>query len=228
MYGDTPAPALGAELSPYERIKRAILEGTFAPGEPLVEAQLGKWCQVSRTPIREALGRLEQDGLAIRTDRGMMVRARSPEEILDIYEVRIYLEGAAGRMAAERHTRMDIMRLEHELRRNEEAPVDDGDALAQTNRDFHRAVWLASHNEALIDLLDRLNLHLLRYPATTLTAPERWDEALQQHRTLIDAIVARDGDLAQQICEHHFTIARDIRLSLWANDAAGLPSSTRT
>lgn len=207
-------------LSTYERIKQAILDGTFEPGAALGESSLGAWCQVSRTPIREALGRLEQDGLVVRTDRGMTVRRRTPEEILDIYEARIYLEGAAARGAAERRTRVDLLRIERQHALAMEADASDGDELARVNRDFHRTIWLASHNEAIVDLLDRLNLHLLRYPATTLTFDGRWPQALDQHGELVEAIVARDAPRAQRVAENHFTVARDIRLELWDEDYA--------
>jgi DNA-binding GntR family transcriptional regulator len=202
-------------ISPYERIKQAILDGTFQPGFALVELSVAEWCGVSRTPIREALLRLEQDGLVNKSERGMIVRERTPEEILDIYEVRISLEEAAARIAAERHTLLDRVRLEHLMTRVEEADGPLGQVHADRNRDFHRGIWLASHNESLIDLLDRLNLHLLRYPITTLTAPGRWEESLQEHRQLVAAILARDPGRAQETAQHHFTTARDIRLALW-------------
>jgi DNA-binding GntR family transcriptional regulator len=202
-------------MSPYDRIKQAILDGTFPPGFALVELSVAEWCGVSRTPIREALLRLEQDGLVTKSDRGMIVRERTPEEILDIYEVRIALEGTAARLAAERHTVLDRARLEGLAKRMEEAKGTLGQKHADRNRDFHRGIWLASHNESLIDLLDRLNLHLLRYPITTLTAPGRWDESLQEHRELVAAILARHPAKAQKIAERHFTAARDIRLALW-------------
>ena len=104
-------PVNDAKTSPYERLKRAILRGEFPPGHPLVETYLARWCQVSRTPIREALTRLEQDGLVLRTDKGLVVRERSPEEILDIYETRVVLEATAARVAAIRRSRFDVMTL---------------------------------------------------------------------------------------------------------------------
>jgi DNA-binding GntR family transcriptional regulator len=205
-------------LSPYERIKKGILAGTFPPEFVLAETALAELCGVSRTPIREALGRLLQDGLVTRTDRGMAVRARTPEEILDIYETRIALEGTAARMAALRHTRIDRSRLERLRALAEEADETDGQALADRNRELHRGVWMASHNLALIDLLERLDLHLLRYPITTLTSPGRWAEALREHQELLSAVFERDAAKAQEIAEHHFVTARDIRLSLWDNN----------
>jgi DNA-binding GntR family transcriptional regulator len=204
--------------SPYERIKQAILDGTFQPGVPLVETAIAGWCGVSRTPIREALSRLEHDGLLKKSDRGMMVRERTAEEILDIYETRISLEATAARLAAERHTPIDRRRLEHLLAMVEETTEPLGDLHVDRNRDFHRGVWLASHNQSLIDLLDRLNLHLHRYPITTLTAPGRWQQSLDEHRSLLEAVIARDAKRAESFAEQHFRTARDIRLAHWEDD----------
>lgn len=207
-------------MTPYERIKQAILDGTFEPGAALVESSVAEWCGVSRTPVREALTRLEQDGLIARTDRGVIVRERTPEEILDIYEVRIALETVAARIAAERATALDKVRLERLCARAEEADPSDGDALAERNREFHRGIVRASHNESLIDVLDRLDMHLLRYPATTLQYPGRWEKALVEHRNLVEAIANRDADRAADLASHHFTTARDIRLSVWEEELA--------
>lgn len=203
--------------SAYEALKQAILRSELAPGQPLVESALASWLEVSRTPVREALNRLEQDGLVQRTDRGLMVRERSPEEILDIYETRIALEALVGQVAAERRTQYDVRTLRRLLDQGEDA--EDPDSRMENNRDFHQAMWRASHNESLIDLLARLNLHLARYPATTLSYPGRWAQARGEHAALVDAIEKRNGALAHEISLVHFTEARDIRLELWDLDA---------
>lgn len=202
--------------SPYERLKQAILNGELSPSQPLIETQLAEWCQVSRTPIREALTRLEQDGLVIRSDRGLVVRERSPEEILDIYETRIVLESAAARAAATRRSRIDILTLRQILSEADDVPPGDSDAMFRHNREIHGAIWRASHNESLIDLLTRLDHHLARYPATTLGAPGRWEEACGEHRAIIDAIENQQPDVAAELTTEHFMKARDLRLKLWA------------
>ncbi|MCW2898545.1 MAG: GntR family transcriptional regulator [Streptosporangiaceae bacterium] len=209
--GGAPAGA----MSPYDRIKKAIIDGTFQPGEVLTEAGLSELCGVSRTPVREALGRLEQDGLVTRTGRAVAVTVRTPEEILDIYETRVALEATAARMAAERHGVLDRVRLERLAAAAEGADRSDGEAMARANREFHRAVWQATHNLSLIDLLDRLHLHLLRYPVTTLTAPGRWERALAEHRALLAAVLDRDPVRAGEAAEEHFRAARDVRLAMW-------------
>jgi DNA-binding GntR family transcriptional regulator len=197
-------------------LKQAILSGELAPGQPLVETSVAAWCGVSRTPVREALQRLEQDGLVERNAHGLAVRARSPEEILDLYDTRLVLEASAGRFAAERRSDHDVRMLRWQLKRCETVTVGDVSAMVDANQQFHRTVWRASHNESLIDLLERLNLHLARYPGTTLASPGRWDAAVAEHSELVSAIERRDGDAAHDIALGHFAAARDIRLALFA------------
>jgi DNA-binding GntR family transcriptional regulator len=204
--------------STYDALKQAILDSELPPGQPLVESALATWLEVSRTPVREALNRLEQDGLIQRTDRGLMVRERSPEEILDIYETRIALEALVGQVAAERRTQYDLRVLRRLVEQGED--VVDQDGRMEVNRAFHQAMWRASHNDSLIDLLARLNLHLARYPATTLSYPGRWPQAIAEHASLVDAVETRNGALAHEISHVHFTEARDIRLELWDLDAS--------
>lgn len=204
---------------PYERIKTAIFDSTLEPGQPLVEKSIAEWCGVSRTPVREALLRLEQDGVVVRGPRGLIVRERSPEEILDLYETRIVLEATAARVAAERHTRLDRIRLEQLLEETSVEDEQDGAEMARLNRRFHEGIWNASHNAPLLDLLTRLNFHLARYPATTLRYPGRWEEGLREHGMLIQAILEKDTDRASELAERHFTAALDIRLKLWEEQA---------
>jgi DNA-binding GntR family transcriptional regulator len=199
----------------YQQLREAIVDGTLA-GAPLTELSLAAKYKVSRTPVREALRRLEQDGLVERGARGMQVRARSPEEILEIYEVRIILEGAAARAAAERRTDLDLMRVEQIHASMKAASRDDPERLATANRQFHEVIWAMSHNATLIDLLMRLHAHLIRYRETTLTYEDRWDEVLAEHQNLIEAIRAGDREKAGRIAEEHMTAARNVRLQMYA------------
>ena len=208
-----------ARQSPYERIKLGILNGDIPSGSQLVETELASRFHVSRTPVREALMRLEHDGLVARLDRTLYVRTRSPEEILDIYDTRIVLEAHAARLAAERRTSNDLLFLRQLASRMESKGADDIEGRAKLNRDFHRRVWQCTRSDTLIDLLERLNLHLARYPATTLAYPGRWEEANQQHVALLDALEERDVEKAYELATDHFSRARDIRLELWAGEA---------
>lgn len=209
-------PAAPMSLGPgaYGLIKSAILDGELRPGDKLTENALAGRFAVSRTPIREALMRLEQEGLTVRSDRGLVVRERSVEEILDIYETRCVLEAMVARVAAERRTSHDMRMLDHCMEKSADVDTNAGLEMARYNREFHRVIWRAAHHETLADLLDRLDVHLGRYPETTLKFPGRWLESLAQHRMLVEAIRTGDGDEAAHIAYHHFITARDIRLTL--------------
>ena len=202
----------------YEGLREAIVSGRLQSGVPLVEATVAAQYGTSRTPVREALRRLEQDGLVERGDRGLRVRTRGPEEILEIYEVRILLEAAAARGAAERATRLDLMRIKNAADAMAAADPADPDTMAAANRAFHEEIWAASHNRTLVDLLTRLNSHVTRYPATTLTSPGRWPEALSEHADLLRAVEAGDRDKAGLVAAEHMRKARDIRLRMYGEE----------
>ncbi len=223
MDADSGRPAFDdadAPNSPYEQLKRAISEGEFPPRFPLVETTLAESFGVSRTPVREALTRLAQDGLVIRTDRGMVVRDRSPEEILDIYEVRILLAGVGARLAALRRTTLDLIRLR--TRRDTLAKADPEDILAvmNANRAFNRSMWHASHNAPIEEVMDRLsNQVLARYPHSTLTAPNRLQRTIAEYGQLIDAIEEQDQETASRIAIEHMESSRNTRLQMWSSDS---------
>jgi len=198
----------------YHLLLEEILEGDRRPGEVLVETALGQRFGVSRTPIREALRMLEQDGVLERVNRGMRVRQTSSEEVLEIYGVRIILEAAAARDAATRRSDYDLANLDRILRSMGEARTATPQEMAAINRSFHRAIWQAARNRTLADLLERLAVHLRRYPATTYLRPGRWEEALEEHRMLLEAIRLGDPDGSAEVAEKHMWAARDVRLDM--------------
>lgn len=169
--------------------------------------------------MRGTVTRLEQDGIVVRTDRGLMVRDDSPEDVLDLYETRIVLEATVARVAAERRTFQDLLQMRELAEHMKAMDNSDPQAMVEANDRFHRSVWRASHNRSLMDLLDRLSLHLGRYPATTLSYPGRWERANDQHSALLDATEAREGDVAAERAAEHFTESRNIRLKLWTSGA---------
>ena len=202
----------------YLQLRGAIESGELAAGEWLVEASLARRYGVSRTPVREALRRLEQDGLVERGERGLQVRTRSPEEILEIYEVRIVLEGLAARFAALRRSALDLARLERAAEIMEQLQSSEPAAQAESNLAYHQAIWRSSHNATLMDMLHRLQGHLTRYPATTLSRPGRWPVVLEDHQQLLEAIREGQADHAQELAEAHMAAARDIRLKMYGEE----------
>jgi DNA-binding GntR family transcriptional regulator len=187
----------------------------------LREIALAERYGVSRTPVREALRRLEHDKLIEAGDRGLRVRRPTHEEVVQVYDARILLEGAAAEQAARMRGEADLALLDGLLGRDLALVDPSPEVRADNNIEFHQAVWRATHNPVLIDLLQRLNLHLIHTPTTTLTAPGRWEQALAEHRTLIDAI--REGDIAaaSDVARGHMRAARDVRLWMWRERAQG-------
>ena len=202
----------------YDELRQQILGGALPAGRTLVENSVAEQLDVSRTPVREALRRLEQDGLVERAGRGMRVVQRSPEQILEIYEVRVILEAAAARMAADRRTDFDIRRLRAIHEQMRQLATDDAAERVRLNNAFHEALWQASHNGTLVDFITRLLLQLRPYPQTTLTAPGRWELIVEEHQELITAIEDRRTADAAEIATGHMTQARDIRLRMFADE----------
>lgn len=203
----------------YLLLRQAIVSGRFPVGAQMIETALAEEHGVSRTPIREALRRLENDGLVERSSRGgMRVRIWSTDEVFDLYEVRIVLEAHAAATSAERRTLLDLARLRQANDTMRSADVRNGQELRDTNLVFHEALWRASHNVPLIDTLTRLQGQIMRHPANTLMYPGRWQEVLSEHAALIDAIEAGDSEKAREIGGTHMKSARDIRLRIYQQE----------
>lgn len=199
----------------YDRLRSAILDGQFRPGAVLTETALADAYGVSRTPVREALRRLEQDGIIERNGRQLTVRVTTPEEVLEIYDCRIVLEGMAAEWAARMRNDYDLALMDRALDRMASLQQDATPSeMSSTNHVFHDSFWRASHNATLFDLLERLEVHIRRYPEPTVSQPGRWDAAVKEHAGILDAIRARDPDRARQLSVEHMSAARDLRLAM--------------
>lgn len=201
--------------STYERLRDLIVSNALPDSEPLIEVTLADRLGVSRTPVRDALRQLEQDGLVERHGRGLRIRQLGPEEILEIYEVRETLEAAAARAAAARRTELDLSRLEAIHNQMTELG-DDLDQRVSWNNQFHETLWRASHNATLQEFMSRLIIRVSRYSHTTLEFPGRWERILKEHGELLTAIRAHDPDSAAAVAASHMAAARDIRLRLYS------------
>lgn len=204
----------------YAQLRSEILAGAIAPATPLREVTLGERFGVSRTPVREALRRLQHDRLLDRGARGLQVHQATPQEVIQVYDVRILLEQEAAGQAALSHDITDIMQLEGLVERDRALSEPDDITRASTNLEFHAAVWAAAHNPVLQDLLQRLSTHLIRTPHSTLSVGERWDEALAEHSKLVAAITAGDETAARNTAREHMETARRIRLDLLRKSAS--------
>lgn len=204
----------------YDALRLEIASGAIPAGSPVREVALATRFGVSRTPVREALRRLQQDRLLVPGARGLQVRSIDPQEVVQVYDVRILLEAEAARHAARARTAVDLAVLQGLLARDRALEDPDDETRAATNLEFHGAVWAATHNAVLQDLLERLTVHLVRAPRSTLSADARWAEALDEHAALLDALADGDPDRAARVAAEHMVAAREIRLEL-LREAAG-------
>lgn len=213
--------------SVYDRIRDAIISGALPAKKRLAETALATQFGTSRTPVREALQRLESERLISRTHRGTFIRLIEPEEIYDIYDVLKTLESAAARMATERATPWNL----HQLRAAHQAMVDfaepDAPHRAELNRRFHDAFWAAAHSPTTTRVLKQLNSTLVITARTTLSVEERWQSVLEEHRALVEAIEARDADTAARIAMEHMEHAREVRVNFYTDAESASSDSLR-
>jgi len=201
----------------------AIVDRALPPGWQLREERLASLFSVSRTPIREALASLANANLARRDSRGSLrVGAVTQDQILDVYAVRRRIEGLSAALAADAATPRAIERL-RELNRacKRAADAGDGPGMAQTNNDFHTALAQISSNELLMRFVEDVQNWVRRFPTTTLSYPGRPDTAFAEHESIIDAVEARDADLAEKRAQDHMRVAEEIRMKMLVDDAGG-------
>lgn len=177
------------------------------------EADLAAWLGISRTPVRDALKRLESDGLLTPASRrGLTVAALDQQQVSELYAVRDVLEGLAGRLAAQHASLAEIAAMRDHLERQSRASREDPSALAHLNELFHDVVYGATRNRYLIQVLDGFESSLALLPGTTYVQTGRAATALKEHISLVDAIEKRDADRAERIARGHIRAAERIRL----------------
>ena len=195
----------------YQLILQAIDRGTYRPGARLVESELAERFGVSRTPIREALQRLETQGLLSRDGRSLIVASLDHGQMAQLYVVRTELEGLAARLAAQ-HAAEEEIRVLQQMVADDQALLGDPDALSLANRRFHKQIHLASHNTYLVQQLDLVHRSMALMATTSLAAEGRGPVALQEHGAIVAAIAARDGEGAAAALKLHLSTAFEVRL----------------
>lgn len=202
-------------LRAYNHLESAILTGKLKPRERLVEKNLAERLKMSRTPIREALRRLEERGMVrILPRRGAVVSDVSPSDVENIYAVRSYLEVFAARLAAQRINREGLTRVAGlEAAHAKLAGGTDIRALMLANDRFHDAIYAAAENPCLVELIQQLRrqVHVVRFNAWAL--PERIARSLAEHRRMVEALGVRDGDGLAELTQEHIQVAKDTYLS---------------
>lgn len=197
----------------YHLILEAIDNHTYAPGDRLVESELAERFGVSRTPIREALQRLETQSLLTRDGRSLIVASLDHTQLAELYVVRGELEGLAARLAA-RHAAPEEVKVLRDMLEEDRKLVDDPTALSRANRRFHNQIHLASHNRFLVRQLDLVHRSMALLATTSLAAEGRSAETLEEHSAIVAAIEAGDGDAAYKALRDHISEAFTTRLKL--------------
>jgi len=206
----------------YSLILSAIDSGAYKPGDRLVESELADRFGVSRTPIREALQRMETQSLLTRDGRSLIVASLDHNQLAELYVVRSELEGLAAKLAA-RHATDEELRVLQGFIDDDRKRVNDPQALARSNRKFHRQIHLASHNRFLVQQLDLVHRSMALMATTSLATEGRSEEALDEHQRILDAIRGGDGDAADQALREHISVAFETRLRADAEaDAAAI------
>jgi DNA-binding GntR family transcriptional regulator len=197
----------------YSSILEAIDVGIYRPGDRLVESDLAERFGMSRTPIREALQRLETQSLLTRDGRSLIVASLDHNQMAELYVVRTELEGLAARLAA-RHATEEEVQVLQDMVHDDRALLDDPSALARANRRFHKQIHLASHNRFLVQQLDLVHRSMALMATTSLAAQGRGEIALAEHQAIVDAITQRDEDAAYKALRDHISVAFVTRLKL--------------
>lgn len=198
-----------------ETLRNAIVSGILKPGERLMEIQLAEELGVSRTPVREAIRKLELEGFVIMVPRrGTYVADLSIKDINEVYEVRTSLDVLAAGLAAERITEEELEQMERLLVQIGEY-IDNGDMdkIVEADSLFHDILYRASRNDRLVGIINNLREQLTRFRSMSMSYPGRLKNTLEEHSRLVEAIAQRDPELAQQRAVEHMENAEQTLLN---------------
>jgi len=190
----------------HDVLKEAIVRGYLPPGARLIEVEIAKLLRISRTPLREALLRLEAEGFVERVPSGgVRVKDLSEQEVRELYAVRSVLEGLAAREAARRLTKGQLDHLRTITRQIAEAdgPVPDVLRIARLGEEFHQIILEASGNQKCAEILRLLRDHIDRYRYLTIAIPGRGRAAAAEHESLVEVLETGDPDEAERAMRAH-------------------------
>lgn len=199
----------------FESLREAIINGNLRPGERLMEVQLAEELGVSRTPVREAIRKLEIEGLVVMlARRGAYVAGISVKDIADVFEVRAALEALAASLAAERITDEELEDLERSLVGiSGVSDAQDINVIVAQDTHFHDVIYRASRNNRLMLIISHLQDQLQRFRITTLSRPGRTREAVEEHKKIVEAISERNSELSGQLAREHIENAESSMLN---------------
>jgi DNA-binding GntR family transcriptional regulator len=204
----------------YATLREAILSGILPPGTRLGEESLAARFEVSRTPVREAVLRLEAEHLAERVARrGLVVSTITPAEVLDLYVVRQAVDSHAAFLAAASASPPDVHRIRWiNDRMKAAAEADDMAPMAKLNLEFHESICLAANSPMLLRFMRDVHDRVRRFPASTFAYPGRAEQAIREHEEIIEAIEAHDPKQAHNLAHDHMGRALEIRIRMFEGD----------
>ena len=196
----------------FNTLREAILRGDLVAGERLMELQLAAKLGVSRTPIREAIRMLEQEGLAITIPRkGAIVAGMTEKDMQDVLEIREALEELSVQVACDKITEEEIAKLQKNMK-NFEYSLKSGDLkkMAQADVEFHDVIYQATDNPKLINMLNNLREQMYRYRVEYLKNPENHEQLLKEHEAIYKGIVEKDKQAVTNMIRKHISNQVDV------------------
>ena len=192
----------------FNTLRSAIITGKLPPGERLMEIKLANELGVSRTPVREALRKLEKEGLVITTARkGAEVAPINERDLKEVLEIRKSLESLACQLAAQKITEDQVEDL-RDMNRAIAAAVDrkDTEAITQMDIEFHEIIYAVTENRRLIDMLHQLKEHILRYRLQYIKDMKNKKAIVDEHEKIIKALEAHNVKAARKEIERHIEL----------------------
>lgn len=189
----------------FHKIREDILSGKYKEREELKESAIGQELGVSRTPVREALRQLELEGLVtIISNKGAYVKGISTKDIHDIYVIRSYLEGLCARWASEHITQQQLEELEEVIMLFEfRTKKEHYDQILELDNQFHEILYEASNSSILNHVLSDFHHYVQRIRKKTLSLKERAIHCNEEHKSILEALKTKDGELAEQLAHAH-------------------------
>ncbi|WP_372741697.1 GntR family transcriptional regulator [Neptunomonas sp.] len=198
----------------YQQLLSAILSGELKPGSRIREVELAEWLKISRTPVREAVRRLESEGLICTAGhQGMAIAELDYQAVMELYQMREVLEATAASLAAKHASEPEIYSL-REIFNQEKQQHNNSAAQAEINRAFHNAIYHAAHNRYLLKSLNSLRDAMALLGSTTYALPSRSEAALVEHQRIIEAIEKGDSAAAEQAARDHIRAAQQARIRI--------------
>ncbi len=194
----------------FERLENDIIQGVYPKGEILTELKLVEQLGVSRTPIREALRRLEQERLIADTGKGSLVLGITEEDLLDIMNIRQRIEGLAAYYATVNLTQTGRAELAHLVDLQDfYFAKGDTEHLRHVDDQFHDMIYRLSQRSVIMDTLIPLHRKTRRYRRISMEDRERTTKTMMEHRAIYDAIVSGDAALAKELTTRHIANAKE-------------------